>query len=116
MLDSIDHPSHYQGASPIGRLVMAHMDIFDEGDFDMECIQWLESHDPIGMNFLFGNCLKYLWRAGNKGDVREDLGKALWYLDRFLSAETFRYNPYKQDLETARNFLYNLVHEHVQTY
>ena len=34
------------------------------------------------MNFCLGNALKYLWRAGLKGDAVEDLKKARWYIDR----------------------------------
>jgi hypothetical protein len=34
------------------------------------------------MNFCCGNAIKYLWRAGEKGDAIEDLRKALWYVDR----------------------------------
>ena len=31
--------------------------------------------------FCLGNALKYLWRAGKKGDFIEDVNKAQWYLD-----------------------------------
>jgi len=34
------------------------------------------------MNFNVGNAVKYLWRAGSKGDALEDLKKARWYVDR----------------------------------
>jgi hypothetical protein len=43
----------------------------------VECIQVTEH-----MNFCLGNALKYIWRAGLKGDAVEDLRKARWYLDR----------------------------------
>jgi len=33
------------------------------------------------MNFNPGNAIKYIWRAGNKGNALEDLKKARWYLD-----------------------------------
>lgn len=36
-------------------------------------------------NFCLGNALKYLWRAGLKGDAVEDLKKARWYLDREIA-------------------------------
>ena len=32
--------------------------------------------------FSLGNALKYIWRAGLKGDAIEDLEKASWYLRR----------------------------------
>lgn len=31
-------------------------------------------------NFNRGNAIKYIWRAGKKGDEIEDLRKAIWYL------------------------------------
>jgi hypothetical protein len=34
------------------------------------------------MNFCLGNAMKYIWRAGQKGDALEDLRKARFYLDR----------------------------------
>jgi hypothetical protein len=34
------------------------------------------------MNFCLGNAIKYIWRAGGKGQPIEDLKKAKWYLDR----------------------------------
>jgi hypothetical protein len=34
------------------------------------------------MNFCIGSAVKYLWRAGLKGDAIEDLLKARWYIDR----------------------------------
>ena len=57
--DTVNHPSHYT-SHPSG----------------VECIQitrW--------MNFNLGNAIKYIWRAGNKGNALEDLKKARWYLD-----------------------------------
>lgn len=34
--------------------------------------------------FCKGNALKYISRAGKKGNAAEDLRKARWYLDRLL--------------------------------
>jgi hypothetical protein len=33
-------------------------------------------------NFNVGNAMKYLWRAGLKGDAVVDLEKGRWYVDR----------------------------------
>lgn len=60
MSDAVDHPSHYT-----------------EHPSGVECITITEH-----MTFLRGNAMKYLWRAGSKGDALEDLKKARWYLDR----------------------------------
>lgn len=43
----------------------------------VECIQITEH-----MNFCLGNAMKYLWRAGQKGNKIEDLKKAVWYINR----------------------------------
>lgn len=32
------------------------------------------------MNFNLGNAIKYIWRAGQKGDPIQDLEKAIFYL------------------------------------
>lgn len=73
MSDAIN-PAHYQ-SHPSG----------------IECIQITEH-----MNFCRGNAIKYLWRAGEKGDAIEDLRKARWYIDReiqrleFIQKDKFR--------------------------
>lgn len=61
--DPVNHPAHYTG-HPSG----------------VECIKITEH-----MNFCLGNALKYIWRAGLKGDAIEDLEKARWYLDREIA-------------------------------
>jgi hypothetical protein len=70
MHDPINHPSHYTSSparcAECGRQI--------------ECIDVAEH-----WNFCLGNCLKYLWRAGLKGDALEDLRKARFYLDREIA-------------------------------
>ncbi len=57
----------------------------------IECIQITEH-----FNYCRGNAIKYLWRAGEKGDAIEDLRKARWYVDReiqrleFIRKDKFR--------------------------
>lgn len=63
--DTINHPPHYKGKS-------------------IECIQVIESFD---LGFNLGNVVKYVLRAGKKGDRREDLKKAAWYLQREIESE-----------------------------
>lgn len=58
--DSVNHPGHYT-SHPSG----------------IECIQITEH-----LNFCLGNAIKYIWRAGLKGDSLEDLKKAAWYINR----------------------------------
>ena len=45
------------------------------------------------MNFCLGNAVKYIWRAGLKGEALEDLRKAQWY----IAAEIARIE--KQEIE-----------------
>lgn len=58
--DVVNHPKHYT-KHPSG----------------IECIE-ITQH----MDFLLGNAMKYIWRAGLKGEVLEDLNKAKWYIER----------------------------------
>ena len=64
--DPINHPAHYT-RHPSG----------------VECIQIAEH-----FGFCLGNAIKYIWRAGEKGDALEDLKKARWYLDREIAKRT----------------------------
>jgi hypothetical protein len=58
----VDHPAHYGGK-----------------DNPYEAIKVVEAW---GLDFHLGNTVKYISRAGKKGDALEDLKKARWYLDR----------------------------------
>jgi hypothetical protein len=73
--DPVNHPQHYT-AHPSG----------------IECIQITEH-----MNFNLGNAVKYIWRAGEKGDRMEDLRKARWYLDREIARLEASSGPPKCD-------------------
>ncbi len=63
--DPVNHPSHYT-------------------DGGIETIDYLEAKlGPDGFRaFCLGNALKYVSRAGKKGDLKQDLSKAIWYLRR----------------------------------
>ncbi len=61
--DMVNHPPHYN-SHPSG----------------VECITVTEH-----MNFCIGNAVKYLWRAGSKGDALEDLKKAQFYVAREIA-------------------------------
>jgi len=62
MSDNVNHPKHYGGA---------------ENPF--EAIKVIEAW---GLGFCLGNAVKYICRAGKKGQVLEDLKKAAWYVNR----------------------------------
>lgn len=55
--ETVNHPSHYNQVPGI------------------ECIDVIRY-----FSFSRGSAIKYIWRAGYKGDEVEDLEKAIWYL------------------------------------
>lgn len=61
---NVDHPKHYQGQG-------------------LEVIDVIESFE---LGFCLGNAIKYILRAGKKGDRNEDLEKAIWYLKREIES------------------------------
>jgi len=63
MGEQVEHPAHYN-KHPSG----------------VECIDIVET-----FSFNIGNAIKYLWRAGLKGDTITDLEKASWYVTRELN-------------------------------
>ena len=61
--DPVNHPEHYK----VGGI---------------ETIDFIEAKK---LNYNIGNVVKYLTRADHKGNRKQDLEKALWYLERELS-------------------------------
>jgi len=61
-IDLINSPDHYQSDN-------------------IEAIDVIESFD---LNFNLGNVIKYILRADKKGNRKQDLQKAQWYLNREL--------------------------------
>lgn len=61
--DNVQHPSHYCA----GRKYEPADVIEDWG---------------LSKDWHLGNALKYIARAGRKGDLKEDVSKAIWYLQR----------------------------------
>jgi len=61
-IDLINSPDHYQSDN-------------------IEAIDVIESFD---LGFNLGNVIKYILRADKKGNKKQDLQKAQWYLNREL--------------------------------
>lgn len=61
--DAVNHPSHYTRGK-------------------IEVIDFIEDQQLL---YHLGNVIKYIARAGYKGDKLEDLKKARWYLDRYIN-------------------------------
>ena len=64
--DPVNHPTHYK----VGGI---------------ETIDFIEAKK---LNYNLGNVVKYLTRAEHKGNRKQDLEKAKWYLERELSTAT----------------------------
>lgn len=60
--EMVNHPDHYQGNG----------------------IEVIDVIEAFNLGFNLGNAIKYILRAGKKGDRAEDLNKALWYVRREL--------------------------------
>ena len=76
MNDPVNHPSHY----------------ISNG---MESIDVIEAFE---LNFNLGNVIKYTLRAKKKGNMLQDLKKALWYLNREIET-----NEPKNEVGDGRN-------------
>jgi hypothetical protein len=61
----VNQPAHYKGNK-------------------FECIDIIED---FHLGFHLGNAVKYILRAGKKGDRIEDIRKAIWYLERECKRE-----------------------------
>jgi hypothetical protein len=61
--EMVNHPDHYQGNR-------------------FEVIDIIEDYS---LGFSLGNAVKYILRADKKGNKKQDLEKAVWYINRELS-------------------------------
>ena len=68
--DLVNNPNHYQA----------------EGNGGIECIQAIQAAltEEEFQGFCKGNNIKYTWRANRKQDVRTNIEKARWYLNKLL--------------------------------
>jgi len=67
MTDMVNRPPHYQGKVEV---IDAIESALGEEGFKAYCR---------------GNALKYISRAGKKGDAEEDIRKAIWHLERWIA-------------------------------
>lgn len=63
---SVNHPPHYKKG--------------------IECIDFIESQG-LDEDMHLGNAIKYIVRCRHKGNLIEDLEKAIWYLNRRIRKE-----------------------------
>ena len=63
-----------------------------------ECIDY-----ATDLGFVLGSAFKYVWRAGRKGDIRQDLNKAVKLLDHAVHNGSFRGQAHlRMDLATPQ--------------
>lgn len=67
--DLVNHPRHYNQYS------QEVIDTIEEVTVNM----------PVTVAYHVGNAVKYLFRAPFKGKLKQDLEKAVWYLERAVS-------------------------------
>ena len=67
MSDAVNNPAHYNAG-------------------DIECIDAIRAalSPEEFRGFLKGNALKYIWRAGKKGDAIQDFKKSSWYIEKLI--------------------------------
>lgn len=91
--DLINHPPHYV-AIPLG--------------FRAECIEYARH-----MTYAQGAAFKYVYRAGSKGDMIEDLGKCVWYLwdalEHNLYMSVARLTPSIDPTRTTRSRIGHMI-------
>jgi hypothetical protein len=63
--EMVNHPDHYQGNK-------------------FEVIDVIEDYE---LGFSLGNAVKYILRAGKKDARKQDLKKAIWYIQREIDRE-----------------------------
>lgn len=86
-IDMVNHPPHYNR-------------------YSIECIEITEH-----LSFCLGNAVKYIYRAGEKGDAVEDFKKAVWYLNRAeLNGEDF--SKFPQAAKNLRILLQDILNSH----
>lgn len=71
--DPVNSPNHYASGA-------------------VECIDAIQASMTAEqfVGYCKGNAMKYLWRFDQKGNAKQDLEKAAWYLDRLQRAVAIR--------------------------
>lgn len=70
--DMVNSPNHYKQYDSIDGEVI-------------DLIEEVERAYPLGLGYCIGNALKYILRAPFKGNMKQDLQKAIYYLERAVS-------------------------------
>lgn len=92
MTDMVNHPPHYVDSS-----------------VTIEPIEVL-----MYMDFCKGNAMKYVIRAGKKGDFLEDIKKAYWYLQKSHEAPDFDFPGKSQYIFAEKLFEFFVTHSNNQ--
>lgn len=79
-------------------------------DGDLEPLKIIQQHN---LPFELGNALKYIARCNHKGTKREDLEKAIDYLERYIENRAIRPEP--EDLSNKWQISNDLVNAAILT-
>lgn len=86
MIDDQSEPGAWKRALEMKADMVNHPPHYKTGGIEaIDYIQAKLSPEEFA-GFCRGNMLKYISRAGHKADAAEDMRKALWYGERWLSA------------------------------
>lgn len=100
MPDNVNHPAHYETNG-------------------IECIDAMVASQGIDsvMNYCLCNAFKYIWRCQHKGNCREDIQKAIWYLNKYVELDSKSLTPLEldidADLQRVKQGFQDVAHIHV---
>lgn len=89
MTEHVNHPNHY---------VACGGEREADGTSKYEAIKVIEKWH---LGFCLGNALKYILRAPHKGTEKQDLAKAIWYLERKSDVPRALHIPVPQPYDVA---------------
>lgn len=72
----------YRGESCGGLCQVCRSDPVNPAHYRVGGVECIDVIEAWGLGYHLGNAVKYICRAGRKGDAAEDLRKARWYIDR----------------------------------
>ena len=82
--EMVNHPDHYMNASGV------------------ECIDVVKH-----MMFSSGNAMKYIYRLGNKDEAKQEIKKAIFYLN--VASQENEYNDYRNITKEAMKVLFDKI-------
>jgi hypothetical protein len=76
-----------------------HPDHYNKGDIEV-----IDVIEDWNLGFHLGNAIKYIARSKHKGKEKEDLEKAMWYIQRYIDNK----EEVKKDIVESRSYVFPL--------